>query len=226
MLRYPEAFFIDDDEVSDETPTPKLQFTPYNQKNDSPSKSGIYTAQIDNQSAGSYEAYTYKFEDDYDEEFKEEADATSSLHEDAYAQVLGESDDENTEIKAAIPNSTVDLGYANDKPNTSNNSNVYYTSSSASLGEYYSEKQSTNEGFYSSDSYISDGNESDKSASTVPKFTHASRNYNKNVPNTNFQMDFESDLIQKSNSSNSMMSKHKYNLHFFYFNPINASRSN
>jgi hypothetical protein len=193
LRRFPEAFFIDDDEVADETPTAKLQFTPYDQKHSKSNSnaSGFYTMQVDDQSVGSYSSYAYKFDYDDDEDLSDEADATG-LHADAYAQVTGDSEDEENakeEIKSNIPSITVSVGYANDKK----------PSYMASGSPY----EANTGGTYANDNYES--SEEDKSPSTSPKVTITPRNYHENMSNN--QNENDSDASDpKSNSLSSMTS--------------------
>lgn len=204
LPRFPEAFFIDDTEVDEATPTTKPQFTPYNQQNDESNSnpSGFYTLQVDNQSVGSYGSYAYKFDHDDDEDLSEEADATG-LHEDAYAQVIGDSeDDENLqEIKSNIPDITVSIGYTNEQKQGN------YKSDNASSSSYATTLGTT----YSSDSYDSYSSD-EKSPSTSPKVSITPRNYRENIAQNQSASNNnnESDLLKKSNSLNSMTSMYLY----------------
>jgi hypothetical protein len=200
VSKFPEAFFIDDDEVADETPTAKLQFTPYDQKHSKSNSnaSGFYTMRVDDQSVGSYSSYAYKFDYDDDEDLSDEADATG-LHADAYAQVTGDSEDEENakeEIKSNIPSITVSVGYANDKK----------PSYMASGSPY----EANTGGTYANDNYES--SEEDKSPSTSPKVTITPRNYHENMSNNQNEKDSDaSDLVTKSNSLSSMTNLHDWN---------------
>lgn len=189
MFRYPEAFFIDDDELADDTPTAKLQFTPYDQKHNSNSNpKGFYT-QDDNQSAGSYSSYAYKFDDEEDENNSDDPDA-ADLHADAYCQVTGDSDDEKLpEIKPNIPNITVSVAYAND------NKPMYMDSGSSGY-------ENVKGGSYMDES--SDSSD-EKSPSNSPKTTITPRNYHQNMNDAQNQNESEeaseSDLVSTNNNS-------------------------